>query len=189
MNKEIIRAQKLLERKQLSVEYRESATLNIAEQLFQTREFLQSKIVHIYISTEYEVGTGEIIKKCFELGKRVVVPRTNADCTVIDHVEVGPNTEYEVQHFGIRVPVKNYSNFDLCEMSECDLFAVPLVAFDSRGNRIGYGKGCYDRFLGLAQSYKFGLAFTIQKVAMIEADDFDVVLDWAISNVEKAKYE
>ena len=184
MTKESIRTQKLLERKSLSSVYRSNSSETIANKLFQTKEFLTAKIVHLYISTRLEVDTKDILQKCFELNKRVVVPKTNSDCSIIWHIEVGPNTVYLTRHFGIKVPVLNCKKFDLAEMGQEDLFAVPLVAFDNAGNRIGYGKGCYDRFLGSVKAKRIGLGFDVQKVEFIVPEDFDILLDSVITEIK-----
>jgi 5-formyltetrahydrofolate cyclo-ligase len=180
MTKQEIRKQKISDRKNLTLEYRNKASSAIATKLFNTQEFQNAKIVHIYKSLEFEVSTVEIINKSFELGKRIVVPVTNSDCSETQHLEIYPNTIFKQLHFGVLIPTENFENFDLSEMSEHDLFIIPLVAFDSDNNRIGYGKGCYDSFLKNVKGQKFGIAFSCQKVEVIEVEDHDVRLDKVI---------
>jgi 5-formyltetrahydrofolate cyclo-ligase len=180
MTKQEIRKLKITERKNLPSEFRIEASSVIVTKLFNTPEFQNAKIVHIYKSLEYEVDTVEIINKCFELNKRVVVPVTNSDCSQTKHIEIFPNTVFEKLHFGVLVPAENYIDFDLSVMSDDDLFVIPLVAFDSENNRIGYGKGCYDSFLKKAKGHKFGIAFGCQKVERAEVEDHDVKMDRVI---------
>jgi 5-formyltetrahydrofolate cyclo-ligase len=180
MTKQEIRTQKIAERKNLTSEFRNVSSSAIATKLFNTQEFQIAKIVHIYKSLEFEVDTAKIIKKCFELNKRVVVPVTNSDCSETQHLEIYPNTIFKQLHFGVLIPTENFENFDLSVMSDDDLFIIPLVAFDSDNNRIGYGKGCYDSFLKNAKGYKFGIAFNCQKVSKCMVEDHDVRLDKVI---------
>jgi 5-formyltetrahydrofolate cyclo-ligase len=180
MTKQEIRTQKISERKNLTSEFRIKASSVIVTKLFGTSEFQKANIVHIYKSLQFEVDTAEIIKKCFDLDKRVVVPITNSDCTETKHIEIFPNTVFDKQYFGVLIPVENCKKFDLSEMSDVDLFVIPLVAFDSSNNRIGYGKGCYDSFLKNAKGCKFGIAFSRQKVGLIEVEEHDIRLDQVI---------
>jgi 5-formyltetrahydrofolate cyclo-ligase len=184
MTKQEIRKQKILERKNLSYEFRTEASSTIATKLFNTPEFQNARIVHIYKSLEFEVSTIEIIDKCYELGKKVVVPVTNSDCSENKHFEIFPQTVFGKQSFGVLIPIENCKKFDLSEMSIDDLFVIPLVSFDSENNRIGYGKGCYDSFLASAKGPKFGIAFNCQKVELIDVEDHDARLDGVICELK-----
>jgi 5-formyltetrahydrofolate cyclo-ligase len=66
-----------------------------------------------------------------------------------------------------------------------DLLLVPLLAFDSRGHRLGYGAGCYDRTLHQLRASRsvlaVGLAFALQQVEWIPADKTDQRLDWVVT--------
>ena len=60
---------------------------------------------------------------------------------------------------------------------------IPMLAFDSRLYRVGYGKGYYDRYLVSGfKGYKLGLAFSWQEVEFIENDQYDQQLDEIITN-------
>ena len=64
---------------------------------------------------------------------------------------------------------------------------VPIVAFDDRLYRIGYGKGYYDHFLKVLDVIKIGVAFDCQRVNQIERDENDIKLDLIIT--EKNTYK
>ena len=176
MTKQDIRDQKLTARRNLTIDEVIDFSLEIATKLFETPEFQNALIVHIYKSTPIEVSTIEIINCCFELGKRVVVPKTNSDCSNTEHIEIFADTVFEKLYFGVLIPTDNYKIFDLNLMTRKDLFVVPVVAYDSKHNRIGYGKGCYDRFLGSVKCHKVGIAFSCQKTDKIVPKWFDVRL-------------
>ena len=176
MTKQDIRDQKLTARRNLTIDEVIDFSLDIATKLFDTTEFQNAQIVHIYKSTPIEVSTIEIINRCFELGKRVIVPKTKSNSKYTQHIEIFVDTVFEKLYFGVFVPMSNCKVFDLSDMSKDDLFVVPVVAYDSRHNRIGYGKGCYDRFLGSVKCHRIGLAFSCQKVDKIESEERDVRL-------------
>ena len=68
---------------------------------------------------------------------------------------------------------------------------VPLVAFDNKRNRIGYGGGFYDRYIKKLKKKKkilaIGLAYSFQKVKKIPVTKHDVQLDFIITNTVKSK--
>ena len=67
------------------------------------------------------------------------------------------------------------------DYKEIDLAVIPGVAFDAEGNRMGRGKGYYDRFLPLVpQAYKLGVCFPFQKVDSIPTDEHDIRMDEVI---------
>jgi 5-formyltetrahydrofolate cyclo-ligase len=71
-------------------------------------------------------------------------------------------------------------------IAEPDLILVPLVAFDRRGHRLGYGRGYYDRAIAAARANGrrvplVGLAFAVQEVELIPAEPHDVRLDWVVT--------
>ncbi|MDD9953552.1 MAG: 5-formyltetrahydrofolate cyclo-ligase [Candidatus Woesearchaeota archaeon] len=62
-----------------------------------------------------------------------------------------------------------------------DVVLVPGVAFDKQKNRIGYGKGYYDKFLATTTAYKIGLAYQNQIVPLLPTEDHDVPMDIVIT--------
>ena len=87
-----------------------------------------------------------------------------------------------VNKYGIPEPVTN-------KISYPDILLVPLVAFDSEFNRIGYGGGFYDRYIKKIKKIKkiitIGLAFSFQKVNKIPSNKFDRRLDFIITEKKK----
>jgi 5-formyltetrahydrofolate cyclo-ligase len=75
--------------------------------------------------------------------------------------------------------------FSMADESELDVVLLPLLAFDARGYRLGYGKGFYDRFLQrLSQQgrkvCRIGLSFSLQMVEEVPADQWDETLDGVV---------
>jgi 5-formyltetrahydrofolate cyclo-ligase len=65
-----------------------------------------------------------------------------------------------------------------------DLTIVPLLAFDRRGYRLGYGKGFYDRLLAGTRTETIGVAFAVQEINQLPAESHDVSLDWIVTEQE-----
>ena len=71
--------------------------------------------------------------------------------------------------------------------SEADLILLPGVAFDRHGMRLGYGKGCYDRFLGAScenSPITAAFAWTFQILDCVPSDPHDQSVDWLITEEE-----
>lgn len=148
----------------------------IKEKLFDLVEFIKATTILLYLSFDGEVETWRMIEKAISLGKKVAVPFIDRlsdtlipaairDCSV--SLVEGPYGIYEPRHRRI-VPTRTI-----------DLIVVPALAFDHSGNRIGRGKGYYDRFLhSLPRPVPtVGLAFDFQvskQLTCIEPSDFPV---------------
>jgi 5-formyltetrahydrofolate cyclo-ligase len=154
MEKESLR-EKVLERRGLITD-REGRSKRIGVILLSLEEFKKAGSVMFYVSKGSEVGTEEMIKKV--LGeKRVLVPKVKGEG--ITACEIKDWKGLEKGAFGILEPkeVREASK------REVDLILVPGIAFDRKGNRIGYGKGFYDSFLKeIKNKGIIGLAFEEQ---------------------------
>ena len=91
------------------------------------------------------------------------------------------NDPLRINKFGIPEPVSS-------KISYPDILLVPLVAFDSRLNRLGYGGGYYDRYIEklekIKKVIKIGLAFSFQKISSIPVNQNDKRLDIIITEKE-----
>ena len=99
---------------------------------------------HIYLSNDSkkEVSTREIVSLLIESNKKVIVPKIYNDQLI--HFEIHLATEFTINELGIREPITKIE-FD---KSLIEIIIVPLLVFDKKGHRVGYGGGYYDRFLG-----------------------------------------
>ena len=99
---------------------------------------------HIYLSNDSkkEVSTREIVSLLIESNKKVIVPKICNDQLI--HFEIDLATEFTINELGIREPITKIE-FD---KSLIEIIIVPLLVFDRKGHRVGYGGGYYDRFLG-----------------------------------------
>jgi len=151
-----------------------------ADKLASMKEFIDAKTVMAYMDFRNEVPTGMIIESIRSSGKKLVLPLTDKNFNIIPYEipEEGTLTDYLVTSaHGIAEPDPN-----LCreaDPSSIDLIIIPGSAFDQYENRMGYGKGCYDRFLAALPSvpFKLALAYDFQVLPCIPADPTDVRMD------------
>jgi 5-formyltetrahydrofolate cyclo-ligase len=69
-------------------------------------------------------------------------------------------------------------------LGDWDVVIVPLLAFDRRGHRLGYGKGYYDRLLAASHAASIGVGFAAQEIDALPAEAHDVALDYVITERE-----
>ncbi|AHI54030.1 5-formyltetrahydrofolate cyclo-ligase [Spiroplasma sabaudiense Ar-1343] len=120
------------------------------------------KVIGIYISNPREVGTTAIINYCFQQNILVACPRINEDFTMTFYQILNLENEIEKHHkFSVNQPKK----ITEVPLSTIEVFFVPLVAFDNLNNRLGRGKGYYDRLLSSISDkvLKVGLGFSWQQ--------------------------
>jgi|AntRauTorckE6833_2_1112554.scaffolds.fasta_scaffold27539_2 5-formyltetrahydrofolate cyclo-ligase len=155
-------------------------TRSITGKLLQTDVYSHAKTIHTYISMNQrmEVGTDELIEKIFESEKNVVVPVTNFSNTSLKHIRLHSFEELIVNKWGIREPEEVEETVN---PNELDLIIIPMAAADRDGNRLGYGKGFYDRFLSDTDAKKVGLVFNQFLYDDIPVEEFDQKLDMIIT--------
>ncbi|MDR3652864.1 MAG: 5-formyltetrahydrofolate cyclo-ligase [Paludibacter sp.] len=132
-------------------------------------EFIASKTILLYWSTPDELPTHEIVEK-WSYEKQVVLPTVVGDNLALkSYVAGGAMTQGAL---GIWEPdsSENYTG-------NIDLVIVPGVAFDAKRNRLGRGRGFYDRFFKTNNSMKIGIGFDFQLLSEIPTSKFDIQMD------------
>ena len=133
-------------------------------------------IIAGYYPSNYEVNILEFLEKAYKKKFRIALPVVQSSNKMSFKSWVFKEPLY-VNKFGILEP-KNYKK-DIIP----DLIMVPLVAFDNHLNRIGYGKGYYDRSLKRISKIKknaifLGIAYSFQKCTRIPVNNHDFKLDY-----------
>jgi len=135
---------------------------------------------HIFLSIDRlkEVNTYYIKEYLLGACKSLYTSKINPKSNEMEVVSLDHETLLEVNDFGIPVPVSN----QIVEGHILEVVFIPLLAIDIQGNRIGYGKGYYDRFLvGLNPTIlKIGLSF-FEPIESIPAEVFDITCDYVIT--------
>ena len=166
-------------RRKQSKEEQRKKTKEIKEKLFNLKEYREAKSVLFYVSYNGEVFTHDMIKEAMK-NKRVVVPISNKEDHSLSLSELKDWDDLKVSSYGILEPEK--SKIRQISVDDVDLIIVPGVGFDIYGNRMGHGKGYYDRLLEKAKGKTFiGLAFEFQIVDKIPTNKHDVPVGMIIT--------
>ena len=179
--KERIRKLSIKRRSQLTLSERIIKSDKILKLLIETDNWKKAKCILAYADFKNEVMTDKIIFKAILEGKTVYLPKINGDEMVFYRI-------YSVEelvpgYFGIREPIGlTDEKINPCDMKEEILVIVPGTAFDKECNRIGYGKGFYDRYLKLyCLINTIGLAFERQVFESIPHNEEDIPISLLIT--------
>ncbi|MEW6101996.1 MAG: 5-formyltetrahydrofolate cyclo-ligase [Candidatus Omnitrophota bacterium] len=172
LTKKEIRSKILFRLQSQKEEDRDRKSKTIKEKLFRTKVFKKAKNIMFYIAFGGEVKTEEMIKEAQKLGKLVAVPICRHDRITIRPCALREGARLKTGLYGICEPAKR----KFIRSQELSLVVVPGLAFDKSGNRLGRGKGCYDRFLKkLSNSIPtIGLAFDFQILTSLSAKAHDI---------------
>ncbi len=172
LTKQVIRSKILAKLLRQKEEDRSIKSCLIKEKLFKDPVFKKAKRIMFYIALKGEVETREMIETAISLGKIIAVPvciknRTSLRPALLDsfsNLKKGP--------YGVSEPAT--SRF--IALKDLDLVITPGVAFDKKGNRLGRGKGYYDRFLNKLpkDTPSIGLAYRLQILPNIPVTSSDV---------------
>jgi 5-formyltetrahydrofolate cyclo-ligase len=134
----------------------------------------KAKTVMFYLSFGSEVVTDFMINSAFGSGKVVAVPAIkNFGYEKMYAVKISKLEDACLSVYGIRQPEINSGS--IIEKDNIDLIFVPGVAFDIKGYRTGYGKGCYDRWLKSVSFEKtVGLAYDFQVTNQLPIGKYDI---------------
>lgn len=151
----------------------------IFERAHKLRPFQLARRVHIYRSFGTEVESIHFFEYAWGIGKEVYTSVVREGSTDLVHVRVDRDTQWQRSALGIDEPLAKESDYisstDGRWNEECTVI-VPVVGFDSRCHRLGYGRGYYDRFLGAATAVSIGLAYECQKLTSVHEEEHDVAL-------------
>lgn len=152
----------------------------ILEKLKSLEEFKGAKNVFLYAASLEEVETCGIFEYAIKNGKSVFYPKVTGE-TTMEYVAVSALEALKPGYKGIFEPTEN-TYTTICP----DLVIVPGVAFDKNFNRMGYGKGFYDRYLveKCERVFKVGLCYDLQLLDTIPNDANDIKMDMLITEKE-----
>ena len=174
MNKKEARTLIKEKRMKLSLNYINNASDKIFEKLLQNEDFRNAKVVMSYMDFKNEVKTDKINDFIKNSGKILVLPKVIDKETMI---AIEDKNQYIVSPFGNKEPDgKEYKG-------NIDVIITPGVAFDRDKNRVGFGRGYYDRFFVKHPSAKkIAIAFEKQIIDEgIETDKYDKKVDILIT--------
>ena len=148
MQKAELRKKYLKLRQSLSVAQIDDLSIAIANQALQL-PIWDKTYYHIFlpISEKKEINTEFLLHILQGKDKSICIPKADFKTGEMQHILLQENTPIKISAYGIPEPVEGIA----IPPSQFDVVFVPLLAFDLHGNRVGYGKGFYDRFLTLCK--------------------------------------
>ena len=155
-----------------------SKSISISNNL-QDLPIWEHNFYHIYlpIKEKNEVDTMPIINILNNKKKKVLIPKSDFNNTTMKSFLLNDNTVLKKNNYGITEPINN-EEF----LGRIDVIFIPLVAYDLIGNRVGYGKGFYDKFLRNQNNriLRVGLSF-FNPEKRIKIDKHDENLDFCVT--------
>jgi 5-formyltetrahydrofolate cyclo-ligase len=134
-------------------------------------------IVGGYHALREEADPSLLLARLVGLGCQVAFPRVTAKDQALDFHHVPGGDVLEPGSFGIREPLEDWPR------ARPDMLLVPLLAFDARGHRLGYGGGFYDRTLALLKVPAIGIAYAGQEAASLPRGPHDMALSMIVTEL------
>lgn len=167
-------------RQGLTPEAIEDKSLAIANRLLQL-DIWDKTYYHLFLSIEEqkEIDTEFILQILAGKDKEIVVSKSDFTSLEMTHYLLTDNTKFKKNEYNIPEPVDGLE----VPVTKIDVVFVPLIAFDLKGNRVGYGKGFYDKFLSQCKpdTIKIGLSFFEAEDKIKYISDNDIQLDFCVT--------
>jgi 5-formyltetrahydrofolate cyclo-ligase len=173
----------LAKQRQLSFEEHLEKSERIAKLFFSSVDLSLVNFLHCFVPivSNREVDTWLIFQKLWQVFPQVatLVSRVDYEKMTLENVRFSSETKLVFNRWRIPEP----SDGEIIETAKIDIVLVPLLAFDKKGFRAGYGKGFYDKLLKTCRPdcRKIGLSYfePIEKIS--DVHDFDVPLDFCVT--------
>ena len=180
MNKKFIRQKAKVERQKLSQEEIEDKSLAIANQLLRLNIW-DKLYFHLFLTIEEqkEINTEYILQILAGKDKEIVISKCDFATLGMTHFLLTDATKIKKNRYNIPEPIDGLE----VPNAKIDVVFVPLLAYDKQGNRVGYGKGFYDKFLSKCkpETIKIGLSFFPPEEKIEDVSESDVKLDFCVT--------
>lgn len=154
--------------------------------------FKKASCVLSFVSYGTEIKTNQLLDIILNENKMLCLPRTENEKMEFHYINSDEDfsEQTEIGEYGITVPKSNQDKLDLNSIPDKTLIIIPGLAFDERGNRLGKGKGYYDKFLAelLSTSEKekilgiVGYCYDFQIIDKVITEPNDIPVDYIISD-------
>ena len=180
IQKAALRKHLLEKRDATSAELREISSEKIHQNLKKISAYTNSQNIACYFPIGSEINTYDIMLDILEQNKNLLLPRIvndNLQFYIVSNLE-----KLEKGNFEIMEPK------DSCKKAEkIDCILVPTVGVSKLGDRLGYGRGYYDKFLSSTDAVKISLTYSKQIVKSIPNDSHDIKIDLIVTENEIIK--
>lgn len=180
MNKKELRKKYKELRKQISEDQLEDLSIQIANQSLKLSIWnLTNYHLFLPITEHKEINTEYLLQILAGKDKNIILSRSNFETREMAHVLLTDNLVIQKNKWNIPEPVDGIPINDAL----IDVVFIPLLAFDEKGNRVGYGKGFYDLFLSKCKKdvVKIGLSFFEPELIIEDVYENDIALDFCIT--------
>jgi 5-formyltetrahydrofolate cyclo-ligase len=171
-----------LERAKLPLNEQAEKAHQLQHIIVQLPEFIHSQCFAAYWPNDSEINPLGILAAAHKMGKSSYLPRLAPDPLVhMQFIEYHPGDYLTANHLGILEPSLEHRK--RIAPKSLDLVLVPLVAFDKKGQRLGMGKGYYDRTFAFhkatpnAKPFLLGVAYDLQRISELPSEAWDIPLD------------
>ena len=185
MNKQRLREKYTTLRQNLSAEQILDKSIAIANHLLKM-DIWKHTYYHIFLSIQKqnEVDTEPIVSLLFGKNKDIITSTADFKTLQMKHFLLTEHTRLKVNSYGIPEPLEAIE----VPNEKINVVFIPLLAYDLQGNRVGYGKGFYDRFLQKTKALKIGLSFFEPEKKITDTNSSDVKLDYCVSTTRIYKF-
>lgn len=183
MTKQALRNLYLQKRNNLSEAEYAQLNFQIYQQFFTAIDLSFLKVVHTFlpIPARHEVDTWPIIDRIRRefTHIRISIPKVDPLTNTLENFYFEGLHQLATNEWGIQEPKQGIPT----ESQKIDIVLVPLLAFDTHGNRVGYGKGFYDKFLATCRTdcAKVGLSLFDAEPNITDSNNLDIRLDKCIT--------
>jgi len=174
--KKQVRKELLAQRSKLKFGFQQKASQMIAEALRDLPQFAVSKAVLAFVPLKGEPNILGLLEEILDDGKELFLPRIKED--KLEVVQIQSLDDLKEGSFGIMEPRNGLQEAD---RSYFNLILVPGVGFSENCDRLGFGKGFYDRLLKEIQGYKIGVGYEFQVLPELPTEIHDVKMDMVVS--------
>ncbi|WP_366185460.1 5-formyltetrahydrofolate cyclo-ligase [Flavobacterium ovatum] len=179
-NKKALRTKYKTLRQNLTTEQVEEMSLAIANKLI-AFPIWDKTYFHVFlpIMEHNEVDTELILHLLSGKDKEIVISKADFETRGMTHYLLTDNTQIKKNEYNIPEPLDGLE----VPSSKIDVVFIPLLAFDQKGNRVGYGKGFYDKFLAECkpETIKIGLSFFAAETVIEDVFESDIALDYCVT--------
>lgn len=180
MTKKELRNNYKILRSRLTVNEIEDLSLKISNQLLKL-PIWDAMFYHVFLSIEEqkEVNTDYVLNILSGKDKHIVISKSDFETLKIKHYLLTDNTKIKKNDYNIPEPLGGIE----IKNDQIEVVFVPLLAFDRKGNRVGYGKGFYDKFLNACEpaTLKIGLSFFEAEPEISNVFNGDIRLDYCVT--------
>lgn len=159
--------------KSMTKEERDKQSEYVCQMIISSEQWMKAEIVLLYSAMEDEISLLPLFEDAQKSGKQIILPVMEGDTLIFR--EFNPGQLSIENQFHIEEPTSKCRLFT--EFQRLNLAIIPGRAFTLEGERMGRGKGFYDRILPHISCPKWGVAFSCQIKDTLPTDPWDILMD------------